>query len=216
LKAEAVTIPGPFPFWMNQKPMSDQTDQPVFDPNTAANRAQDMLQSMPPDDEISKRSGGLMSGDKMREALEHVAGGGSVSSAFTSQPSKAAKEKESRRLEAAMAQSLSDANWKIGELLALWMPVRPPSFPKLDPLQTLAAQLGQTPAGLEIRLKVWDRFHTFRETHPALSWPHFQIALQWSEREANESLSWAQDMGATPAEMRAWHRAQFTNEPLGS
>jgi hypothetical protein len=49
---------------------------------------------------------------------------------------------------------------------------------------------------------------TFGDTHeeyPALKWSHFYIALAWDD--APECLQWADENGATVAEMKAWRRA---------
>ena len=102
----------------------------------------------------------------------------------------------------------SNAAWMIGQVAAEW--IRRHAKGRTD--ADLASMLGMSPDQVYQRRRVWETFADVRTAFPSLHWSHFFAALTWDD--AANCLTWANDVGATVAEMRAWRRAQ-RGEDLG-
>uniref|UniRef100_A0A7C2P498 Uncharacterized protein n=1 Tax=Schlesneria paludicola TaxID=360056 RepID=A0A7C2P498_9PLAN len=98
--------------------------------------------------------------------------------------------------------SISQCQWEVGECAALWTR----RFARGRTDADFAQLIGLSPDQVYQRRRVWETFSDARTSFPALRWSHFYAALNWDD--AAECLQWAQDIGATVAEMRAWRRAQ--------
>jgi len=101
-------------------------------------------------------------------------------------------------------KALSDAGWEIGRRAAEWERFHS----KGRKIEDFAAMIGCDHKTVADRLKVFSVFHLLRDQFPNLRWIHFYFALDFARGEDIECLKWANEMDATPAEMRAWCRAQ--------
>jgi hypothetical protein len=101
------------------------------------------------------------------------------------------------------AQSaVSRCNWEVGECAALWTK----RFARGRTDADFAQLVSLSPDQVYQRRRAWETFGDVYGSYPALKWSHFYSALTWDD--AAECLQWAQDIGATVAEMKAWRRAQ--------
>jgi hypothetical protein len=98
--------------------------------------------------------------------------------------------------------SISHCQWEVGECAALWTKRFARGRTDVD----FAQLIGLSPDQVYQRRRVWETFSDVSTSFPSLKWSHFYAALNWDD--AAECLQWAQDIGATVAEMRAWRRAQ--------
>ena len=98
--------------------------------------------------------------------------------------------------------SISDSNWRVGELASYWM--RRLSHGRDDAHFGLV--VGLNADQVFQRRRVWEMFYDVREAYPNLLWTHFFAVLSWDD--AAEYLRWANDIQATVAEMKAFRRAQ--------
>lgn len=108
---------------------------------------------------------------------------------------------ESELIELAQ-QAVSRCNWDVGEYASLWTK----RFSRGRTDGDFAQQVGLSADQVYQRRRVWETFADVRAHYPQLKWSHFYCSLNWDD--AAECLQWAQDIGATVAEMRAWRRAQ--------
>jgi hypothetical protein len=99
-------------------------------------------------------------------------------------------------------KSVSEANWEVGRTASEWLK----RFARGRTDADFAELVGLTSDQVYARRRVWEKFGDVRGTFPRLLWQHFYAALDWDD--ATECLTWANDIGATVAEMRAWRRAQ--------
>jgi hypothetical protein len=101
------------------------------------------------------------------------------------------------------AQSaVSQCNWDVGECAALWTK----RFARGRTDADFANLIHLSPDQVYQRRRVWETFGDVRDEYGQLKWSHFYAAITWED--AAECLQWAQDLGATVAEMKAWRRAQ--------
>ncbi len=105
-------------------------------------------------------------------------------------------------------QALSRCNWEIGECAARWTEKYARGRTDAD----FGALIGLSGNQVYQRRRVWETFADVHDAYPNLKWSHFYAALNWED--AAECLQWANDLGATVAEMKAWRRAQ-RGEDLG-
>ncbi len=108
-----------------------------------------------------------------------------------------------------VAKATSDTNWHISEMAARWMRTFSRGRSDADFAQMVGLQTDQ----VYIRRRVYELFGDVRLSLPNLSWTHFRIAVDWDD--SADCLSWANETGSTPAEMRAWRRA-MRGEDLSS
>lgn len=99
-------------------------------------------------------------------------------------------------------QALSRCNWEIGECAARWTEKYARGRTDAD----FGALIGLSGDQVYQRRRVWETFADVHDEYPRLKWSHFYAALNWED--AAECLQWANDLGATVAEMKAWRRAQ--------
>lgn len=97
--------------------------------------------------------------------------------------------------------ALSRCNWVVGQCAADWTQRYSRGRTDAD----FAALVGLSADQVYQRRRVWETFGDVCETYPSLKWSHFYLALNWDD--APECLQWADENGATVAEMRAWRRA---------
>jgi hypothetical protein len=120
-----------------------------------------------------------------------------------SMPSAPAARAESESDLIARAQTaVSRCNWEVGECAAVWTK----RFSRGRTDADFAELVGLSADQVYQRRRVWETFGDVGDNYPGLKWSHFYSALTWDD--AAECLQWAQDIGATVAEMRAWRRAQ--------
>jgi hypothetical protein len=101
------------------------------------------------------------------------------------------------------AQSaISNCNWEVGECAAVWTK----RFARGRTDADFAQLVGLSPDQVYQRRRVWETFGDVYGRYAALKWSHFYAAVAWDD--AAECLQWAEDIGATVAEMKAWRRAQ--------
>lgn len=102
------------------------------------------------------------------------------------------------------AQSaISDCNWVVGECASEWTQKYARGRTDAD----FAALVGLTSDQAYQRRRVWETFGDVRGQYQTLKWSHFYVALNWDN--APECLQWADENGATVAEMKAWRRLQL-------
>jgi hypothetical protein len=99
-------------------------------------------------------------------------------------------------------QALNRCNWEIGECAARWTK----KFARGRTDADFGALIGLSGDQVFQRRRVWETFSDVCGNYPALRWSHFYAAITWDD--AAECLTWANDMQATVAEMKAWRRAQ--------
>lgn len=101
------------------------------------------------------------------------------------------------------AQSaVSSCNWEVGQCAALWTK----RFARGRTDADFALLVGLTGDQVYQRRRVWETFGDVSTNYTALKWSHFYSALTWDD--AAECLQWANDIGSTVAEMKAWRRSQ--------
>lgn len=101
------------------------------------------------------------------------------------------------------AQSaLNQCNWVIGECAARWTE----RYAKGRTDADFGARIGLSGDQVYQRRRVWETFSDVQSEYANVRWSHFYAALNWDD--AAECLQWADEMGATVAEMKAWRRAQ--------
>lgn len=111
------------------------------------------------------------------------------------------QESEQQLIERAQA-ALSRCNWEIGEYAAQWTKKYARGRGDAD----FGALIGLSGDQVYQRRRVWETFADVVANYERLKWSHFYAATNWPD--AAECLQWAEDMGATVAEMKAWRRAQ--------
>ncbi len=99
-------------------------------------------------------------------------------------------------------QALSRCNWEIGECAALWTKKYSQGRTDAD----FGALIGLSGDQVYQRRRVWEAFADVHSQYQHLKWSHFYSALNWED--SAECLQWADDLGATVAEMKAWRRSQ--------
>jgi hypothetical protein len=113
----------------------------------------------------------------------------------------AAHESEAELVQRAQS-ALSRCNWEIGECAALW--TKKYAHGRTD--GDFGAQIGLSGDQVYQRRRVWESFADVHSEYTNLKWSHFYAAINWED--SAESLQWANDLGATVAEMKAWRRSQ--------
>ena len=98
--------------------------------------------------------------------------------------------------------AVSQCNWVIGQCAAEWTERYAEGRTDGD----FAELIGLSSDQVYQRRRVWETFADVRTEYAGLRWSHFYAAVTWDD--APDSLGWAEEMGATVAEMRAWRRAQ--------
>ncbi len=98
--------------------------------------------------------------------------------------------------------AVSHCNWEVGECAAQWTK----RFARGRTDQDFALLVGLSGDQVYQRRRVWETFGDVFANYPGLRWSHFYTSLNWDD--AAECLQWANDLGATVAEMKAWRRAQ--------
>lgn len=98
--------------------------------------------------------------------------------------------------------AVSRCNWEVGECAAVWTK----RFSRGRTDGDFAELVGLSADQVYQRRRVWETFGDVNHNYGGLKWSHFYAAITWDD--AAECLQWAQDIGATVAEMRAWRRAQ--------
>ena len=98
--------------------------------------------------------------------------------------------------------AVSQCNWVIGQCAAAWTERYAAGRTDGD----FAELIGLSGDQVYQRRRVWETFADVRDEYPTLRWSHFYASVTWDD--APDSLGWAEEMGATVAEMRAWRRAQ--------
>jgi len=98
--------------------------------------------------------------------------------------------------------AVSRCNWEVGECAAVWTK----RFSRGRTDADFAELVGLSADQVYQRRRVWETFGDVCGSYAGLKWSHFYAALNWDD--AAECLQWAQDIGATVAEVRAWRRAQ--------
>lgn len=98
--------------------------------------------------------------------------------------------------------AISHCNWEVGECAAHWTR----RFARGRTDADFAQLVGLSADQVYQRRRVWETFSDVYANYAELKWSHFYSALNWDD--AAECLQWAQDLGATVAEMKAWRRAQ--------
>lgn len=110
-------------------------------------------------------------------------------------------------------EAMANCNWTLGECAAIW--TRKYAKGRTD--AAFAELVGLSPEQVYQRRRVYETFGDVQHNCPKLSWSHYYAALTWDD--AADCLSWADEMVATVAEMRAWRRAQhgedLSEEPGG-
>lgn len=97
--------------------------------------------------------------------------------------------------------AMSDCNWIVGEAAAKWMR----RFSRCRSDSDFGELVGMSGDQIFQRRRVWESFADVKQNFPSLKWSHFYVAITW--HDAPEMLQWAEEQGATVAEMRAWRRA---------
>ncbi|QDU38401.1 hypothetical protein Mal4_27280 [Maioricimonas rarisocia] len=98
--------------------------------------------------------------------------------------------------------ALNQCNWVIGECAAQWTQRYAQGRTDAD----FGARIGLSGDQVYQRRRVWETFADVHDDYPKLKWSHFYAALNWDD--AADCLQWANEIGATVAEMKAWRRAQ--------
>lgn len=98
-------------------------------------------------------------------------------------------------------QALSRCNWVVGKCAADWTQRYARGRTDADFAQLVGLSADQ----VYQRRRVWETFGDVYADYPSLRWSHFYVSLTWDD--APECLQWADENGATVAEMRAWRRA---------
>lgn len=98
--------------------------------------------------------------------------------------------------------AVSRSNWVVGECAHKWTQRYARGRTDAD----FAAMVGLSADQVYQRRRVWERFGAGDRNYPSLKWSHFYVVLNWDN--AAECLQWAEENGATVAEMRAWQRVQ--------
>lgn len=98
-------------------------------------------------------------------------------------------------------QAVSRCNWVIGECAARWTE----RYAKGRTDADFGELVGLSGDQVYQRRRVWETFADVQSEYEELKWSHYYAAVTWDD--AAECLAWAQDMGATVAEMKAWRRA---------
>ena len=111
-----------------------------------------------------------------------------------------AEATEDRLVEVAQT-AVSRCNWVIGECAASWTERYAHGRTDAD----FAGLIGLSGDQVYQRRRVWETFADVRAEYAGVRWSHFYAALNWDD--AAECLGWAEEMGATVAEMKAWRRA---------
>lgn len=106
-------------------------------------------------------------------------------------------------------RSISDCNWTVGECAAQWTK----RFAKGRTDADFAVLVGLSADQVYQRRRVWETFGDVQGQYPGLRWSHFYVALNWDD--APECLQYAEENGATIAEMKAWRTVQ-RGEELGT
>lgn len=112
-----------------------------------------------------------------------------------------AEETEQQLIERAR-QADSDAAWTIGECASLWTQ----RYAKGRTDADFAKLVGLSRDVVTQRRLVHETFSDVCDSNHKLCWTHFYVALNWDD--ASECLAWADENGATVAEMKAWRRMQ--------
>ena len=98
--------------------------------------------------------------------------------------------------------AISGCNWTIGQCAAVWTERYAAGRTDAD----FGERVGLSGDQIYQRRRVWETFADVRGEYEALRWSHFYAAVAWDD--APDALGWAEEMGATVAEMRAWRRGQ--------
>ncbi len=98
--------------------------------------------------------------------------------------------------------AVSQCNWVVGECASRW--TQRYASGRTD--QDFGQMVGLSGDQIYQRRRVWEAFGDAYRNYSELKWSFFYVALNWDD--AFDCLQWAQDSGATVAEMRAWRKAQ--------
>lgn len=99
-------------------------------------------------------------------------------------------------------RAVSQCRWVVGECASKW--TKRYSRGRAD--ADFGLLVGLSGDQIYQRRRVWECFADVRQEFSALRWSHFYAALTWDD--SPECLQWAEEAGATVAEMKAWRRAQ--------
>ena len=97
---------------------------------------------------------------------------------------------------------VSHANWTVGHCACEWVM----RFARGRTDADLGALVGMSGDQVYQRRRVYETFADVKDSYPMLLWSHFFVALNWDD--AALCLEWANENGATIAEMKAWRRLQ--------
>jgi hypothetical protein len=97
--------------------------------------------------------------------------------------------------------ALSRCNWVVGKCAADWTQ----RYARGRTDSDFAQLVGLSADQVYQRRRVWETFGDVYADYTSLRWSHFYVGLTWDD--APECLQWADENGATVAEMRAWRRA---------
>jgi hypothetical protein len=98
--------------------------------------------------------------------------------------------------------AVSQCNWVVGECATRWTQ----RFARGRTDADFGQLVGLSGDQIFQRRRVWEAYGDSYKNFSSLKWSFFYVALNWDDAE--ECLNWAQENGATVAEMRAWRKAQ--------
>jgi len=110
-------------------------------------------------------------------------------------------EETEEELFARCRAALSDSDWTTGECASKWTE----KFSRGRTDEDFGRRVGLSGEQVRQRRTVWERFGS-SNSNWKVSFTHHYTAMNWPDCE--DALTWAEDTGATVAEMKAWHRAR--------
>lgn len=110
-------------------------------------------------------------------------------------------------------RQLSEMSWSVGTYAMIYVDSRHGHVGVGDAICEFANAVSMPPDDMQKRIEVIRRFGSRRHEFPHLLFSHFFHAMTLEPPISDECLTWANDMRATVAEMKAWQRAQ-AGEPL--
>lgn len=99
-------------------------------------------------------------------------------------------------------QALTQCRWVVGQCAAEWTEKHARGRSDAD----FGNKVGITRDQVNQRRRVWEEFSDVRDTYHNLSWSHFYTALSWDD--STECLQWADEVGSSISEMKAWRRSR--------
>ena len=98
--------------------------------------------------------------------------------------------------------AVTQCNWIVGECASSWTE----KFARGRTDHDFGQMVGLSGDQIYQRRRVWMKFGDTYRNYENLKWSFFYVTLNWDD--SDECLRWADDTGATVAEMRAWRRAR--------